>query len=405
VDVDVVEVASGVFQARAKHVGWVLVVEGDEVTLVDSGWRGDRDRVIASLSRVGRSPADVAAVVLTHAHPDHLGSAEYFRTVVGKPVLAHELEVPNATGAGIEQAAVPSLLKMAWRPDAVVWAWDSVIRLKGLGVARLGDVQTFGSGPLEVPGRPIPLHTPGHTSGHCVFHLPERGVLLAGDALMTDHALDHPASPELLPEFFNHDHAQARASLALIADLEADVVVPGHGPVFRGTPAQAVASAIAAVGGPQAPGATRLRYGAVVPLPLEQAFAFVSGPRNWPLFFDGMRSAEAGADWGAVGGHARMTTAMLGRAVESELELTVWDPPREFRYLARQPGHPEADNRRVFVALPGGTRLVGTTDYRPRGGVSGLIDQAFGLALQRTYREAMTKLPQVANGHSDREST
>jgi shikimate kinase len=100
-----------------------------------------------------------------------------------------------------------------------------------------------------------------------------------------------------------------------------------------------------------------------------------------------------------------MTTAMLGRAVESELELTVWDPPREFRYLARQPGHPEADNRRVFVALPGGTRLVGTTDYRPRGGVSGLIDQAFGLALQRTYREAMTKLPQVANGHSDREST
>ena len=47
--------------------------------------------------------------------------------------------------------------------------------------------------------------------------------------------------------FFNHDTAQAQQSLALIADLAADVVVPGHGPVFRGTPAQAVASALAAI--------------------------------------------------------------------------------------------------------------------------------------------------------------
>lgn len=401
-DVDVVEVASGVFQARAKHVGWVLVVDGGEVTLVDTGYPGDRDRVIASLSRIGRSPADVAAVVLTHAHPDHLGSAEYFRTVVGRPVLAHELEVPNATGTRIEQVSIPTLVKMAWRSDVFVWAMD-VIRLKGAKVERLGDVQTFGTGPLDVPGRPVPVHTPGHTSGHCAMHLPERGVLLAGDALMTDHALAHTSGPQLLPEFFNHDNARARESLDRLAALAADVVIPGHGPVFRGTPAQAVAAAIAAVGEPQGPGMTRLRYGAFVPLGQEDAFAFVSDPRNWPQFFDGMRSAEAGADWGTVGGHARMTNAMLGRSIESELELTVWDPPREFRYVARQPGRPELDNRRVFVPLPDGTRLVGTTDARMRGGVTGLTDQAVRLALQRTFHEAMAKLPQVAAGNSGRE--
>jgi glyoxylase-like metal-dependent hydrolase (beta-lactamase superfamily II) len=121
-DVDVVEVASGVFQARAKHVCWVLVVDGGEVTLVDTGYPGDHDRVLASLSRIGRSPADVAAVVLTHAHPDHLGSAEYFRTTVGKPVLAHESEVANATGERIEQVSIPTLLSMAWRSDVFVWA-------------------------------------------------------------------------------------------------------------------------------------------------------------------------------------------------------------------------------------------------------------------------------------------
>ncbi len=402
-DIDVVEVASGVWQARSTHVSWVLVVEGDEVTLVDTGYPGDRDRVIASLSQIGRSPADVAAVVLTHAHPDHLGSAEYFRTTVGKPVLVHELEVDNATGARIEQVSIPTLLKMVWRPDVFVWAMD-VIRLKAAKVERLGSVQTFQVGALDIPGRPVPVHTPGHTSGHCAMHLPERGVLLAGDALMTEHAVAHTTGPQLLPGFFNHDNAQARESLDLLAELPADVVVPGHGPVFRGTPALAVQAALAASPAPSAPGTERISYGAVVPLPPTEAFAFVSDPGNWHLFFDSVRSAEADADWGDVGGHARMTNAMLGRTIESELELTVWDPPREFRYTARQPGRPDLDNRRVFVPLPDGTRLQGTTESQPRGGLAGLTDQMLGQALQRMYDKAMAKLPQVATGHSGRPS-
>jgi len=78
------------------------------------------------------------------------------------------------------------------------------------------------------------------------MHLPERGALLAGDALMTEHAVVKTSGPQLLPDFFNHDNEQARASLQALAALKADVVVPGHGPAFRGTPAQAVAAALAA---------------------------------------------------------------------------------------------------------------------------------------------------------------
>lgn len=241
-DLDVREVAPGVWHARAKHVGWVLVVDGDEVTLVDTGYPGDRDRVIASLAQVGRSPADVAAVILTHAHPDHLGSAEHFRTALGRRVLAHELEVPNATGQRIEQVSVATLLKMVWRRDVIVWAREAM----SLGVTkvdRLGAVETFTTEALDLPGRPVPIFTPGHTSGHCAFHLPERGALLAGDALMTDHALAHPAGPTLLPTFFNHDNEQARASLTTLSGLAADVVIPGHGPAYQGSPESAVAAA------------------------------------------------------------------------------------------------------------------------------------------------------------------
>ncbi len=136
-----VEVASGVWQARAQHVCWVLIVDGAGVTLVDTGYPGDKERVIASLGKIGRAPADVDAVVLTHAHPDHLGSAEYFRSQVGKPVWVHEQEKANATGEHVEQVSIPTLLKMAWRPSVLVWFVQVGAGLKAAQIQRLGAVE------------------------------------------------------------------------------------------------------------------------------------------------------------------------------------------------------------------------------------------------------------------------
>jgi hypothetical protein len=43
-DVVVVAVASGVWQAQAKHISWVLVADGHDETLVDTGYPGGRQR-------------------------------------------------------------------------------------------------------------------------------------------------------------------------------------------------------------------------------------------------------------------------------------------------------------------------------------------------------------------------
>ena len=244
-DVVVEQVAEGVHHARAKHVSWVLVTEGDAVTLVDTGYPGDRARLFRSLELVGRSVSDVAAVVLTHGHPDHIGSAEHLRSGEGVRVLAHEREAPNARGERIEQIGELTILRNAWRPSVLVWAMD-VLRLGAATVERLGELDTFSDGALDVPGHPTVVHTPGHTSGHCALHLPDRGALLVGDALMTGHAVDgRHHGPQLMPAFFNTDTEQARRSLQRLRDLPADVVVPGHGPAHRGTPASAVDLALA----------------------------------------------------------------------------------------------------------------------------------------------------------------
>lgn len=99
-------------------------------------------------------------------------------------------------------------------------------------------------------------------------------------------------------------------------------------------------------------------FGADLTAPPVRAFAFVSDPRNWPRFFASMRSAEIIDGWEQPGGRARLVTRFLGMDVVSDLELLEWDPPHAFRFVARQRGRPELDNRRTFTATAGGTRPI-----------------------------------------------
>lgn len=244
------EVATEVWHARAEHVGWMLVTDGHDVTVVDTGYPGDREALLRSLELIGRSPADVAAVLLTHAHPDHIGSAEHLRTHAPAPVLTHELEVPHARGELIEQVTLGAFVR-EWgvtallRREVVGWLRD-VLKLHVLQAERLGAVDGFADGQLNVPGGPVAIHAPGHTAGHCVFNLAGRGVLHVGDAMFMGHHLSRHTGPQPAMPFFDADHEQALQTIENLAGISADVVVSGHGPVFRGAPAEAVRLALAA---------------------------------------------------------------------------------------------------------------------------------------------------------------
>lgn len=66
-----------------------------------------------------------------------------------------------------------------------------------------GDVELAEDGQqLDLPGAPIILHTPGHTEGHAMYHLPERGLLFSGDGLVTMDLLGDRGGPQLLEDRF-----------------------------------------------------------------------------------------------------------------------------------------------------------------------------------------------------------
>lgn len=237
------EVAPGVFRVEASHNNFVLIVDGTDVTMVDSGYPKDRDLVDASVAKIGRSLADVGAMLLTHGHVDHKGSAERLRLDHEVAVLCHHSEVRLAQGEIKQQIAMWEL-RRAWRPKIFRFAVHA-IRSGGLQPEHVTDVSTFDDGEaIDVPGYPIAIFTPGHTEGHCGFHLLERGVLISGDALITVDLWDpERRGPQMIRRQFNYDHAQAIESLDKFSQIEAAVLVPGHGDPWRGLPLDAVAEA------------------------------------------------------------------------------------------------------------------------------------------------------------------
>jgi glyoxylase-like metal-dependent hydrolase (beta-lactamase superfamily II) len=59
-------------------------------------------------------------------------------------------------------------------------------------------------------------------------------VLISGDALVSGHPTSRLKGPQLLPDMFHHERARAIASLDVLAALDGDVMLPGHGPAHRG---------------------------------------------------------------------------------------------------------------------------------------------------------------------------
>ncbi|MFB7502796.1 MULTISPECIES: MBL fold metallo-hydrolase [Streptomyces] len=242
-DDDIVRVESNVYAVSGSDTNWVIIKDGDSCTLVDTGYPGDRDAVLASLEAVGLNAHSVAAVLVTHAHNDHLGAAEHLRSEYGIPVLMHRDEVPHARRDFLDQVSAGQVLAEAWRPGVLRWA-VSALRAGGTIHVPVHEPQAFPTPEaLDLPGAAVPVHTPGHTKGHCAYHLPYSGILITGDALVTAHPTSRTSGPQLLPGMFHTDRARAIDSLAVIEEMDAGIIVPGHGPVHHGSTKEAALTA------------------------------------------------------------------------------------------------------------------------------------------------------------------
>ena len=237
------EIVAGVYRVETGRgltgANVYLVRSGPGWVLIDTAWPCRGQLIRAAAESVFGAGARPAAIVLTHIHPDHSGSALELARMWDLPVYVHPGEMVLAPGGYLPEYGNPldrwliaPLLRLL--PRQSVEASRSRNSLEG--TARAFDPAA------GVPGLPgwQAVPTPGHTPGHVAFFRGTDRVLITGDAVLT---VNLNSLPELLagqhqvsgpPYISTWDWPTAKESVAALARLHPDVLACGHGRPMTG---------------------------------------------------------------------------------------------------------------------------------------------------------------------------
>jgi glyoxylase-like metal-dependent hydrolase (beta-lactamase superfamily II) len=228
-------VAPGIWRAGTRWVNWYLLDAGtDGVVVIDAGLpRYDRT-LTQALHDMGRTTGDISAGVLTHGHIDHIGMAPAIAEL-GVPIYLHPADTTLAADPKSNTTDAPLLpyLRYPATLGFVIHAGlNGALRPRPMPTTTALDPASA----RRIPGQPRVIHTPGHTSGSCVLHFEDHGAVFVGDLLCTSSPITgRRVDPQVQTRGSNRDSAQTIVSLDLLVDIEAPLVLPGHGgPWHRG---------------------------------------------------------------------------------------------------------------------------------------------------------------------------
>jgi glyoxylase-like metal-dependent hydrolase (beta-lactamase superfamily II) len=192
--------------------------------------------------RLGRRPAEVTRLLVSHGHVDHAGAARFVQELHGGdlPVHGHPADAGKYVAGGTTWRAQAStysahLARLGVPPEGIERSRHEGDRYVVAGrVARVlplagGEVLRARHLELHV------LHMPGHTPGLVCLHDPVRRLLFSAD-----HVLEKVSPNPLIElgpggeEGYFRPLVAYLASVARTRALEVDLVLPGHGPPFEG---------------------------------------------------------------------------------------------------------------------------------------------------------------------------
>jgi glyoxylase-like metal-dependent hydrolase (beta-lactamase superfamily II) len=205
------EIAPGVHAVRLLSV-YAFLISEPRMTLIDTGLIGSGRSVQRYVKGIGRSMDDLAQIICTHAHPDHIGAVRELAGDREVEVLMHPADLAG--------------LSVRLR-DAVA------NRNRGQLIAYFtrhpGEATPIQDGQLlPMLGGLEVVHTPGHTPGSVCLYARRDKLLFTGDVLQVIRGKVTFAST-----VFSDDMALARASVARMAELDVETIAFSHYPPWR----------------------------------------------------------------------------------------------------------------------------------------------------------------------------
>jgi glyoxylase-like metal-dependent hydrolase (beta-lactamase superfamily II) len=210
------QIIPGLHYFTGLMVGRVYAIEDpDGLTLIDASIPPAAAKILKQVEESGRKPGDVKRILITHAHPDHIGGLPVLQAATGAQVYASLLERPiiqdGAPIPRVDPSKLTGFARLIRLPDT---------RSKPTPVHHLlndGDRLT------EVMGGLTVMATPGHAPGHVSFWHPEKKLLICGDTIFHMRNLRLPYS------FLTCDMYENKRSILKEIALEPEIVCFGHG--------------------------------------------------------------------------------------------------------------------------------------------------------------------------------
>jgi glyoxylase-like metal-dependent hydrolase (beta-lactamase superfamily II) len=196
-----------------------LIDDPDGLTIIDAGLGSAAAKILHQLQAAGRKPSDVKRILITHAHPDHVGGLPALRAATRAQVIASAGERPVIEGRIPVPRPAPAQLSGLNRLVRM-----PVTTFKPTPVDRIvedGEVLAEVLGGLRV------VATPGHAPGHLAFWQPQARLLFCGDVLMHFRGLRLPIAVGTV------DMAENRRSIRTLAALQPRMICFGHGVPLR----------------------------------------------------------------------------------------------------------------------------------------------------------------------------
>lgn len=192
------------------------------LSLIDAGVIGKGNYKIQSLQKEGIELSSIKRIIMTHTHLDHIGClSEIQKQIPSAELWAHQLEA-DLLEQGEERAVYGmdmfrTLCQLQFRLKPGAFKFQVNRKLQG------GETLDLGDSAWEV------IHIPGHSMGSIGLYQRPMKILIPGDVIYADYAIGRF-------DLYGANASELMKSLMRLAELEVDILLPGHNQIVKGLP-------------------------------------------------------------------------------------------------------------------------------------------------------------------------